>query len=508
MKSTANVGRVLRRIWMRWILAALVSGGVAAVIAAEAQLIEKVEGTIADNSEIRLTGTGFGANGPNVVIFDNFDYDNSGISHEDNQPLPSGSQPATIGAWTSTSGSSEQDCPLTPRAEYSADNQVSGDLSWHAAVTPRDSTCSFSNKDIVDDTQYAFVSYSFRSDVTWPGDRVDEDTGIVKSNWKILWMLGPGDSWNDDDTVMPLVQGPDHNVRYACNGCADSATYLGYTANLNEWNHIMLYTYATFNDGDGWRDGWSIGPNGIEDIANHGDDGPFQNDSGWDSFNLNGYARHTEDGKNSYIYYDDLYVARGPNAYARVEITNNSDYWASTKRSLCVPGSWSDDEVTCTAFEGMHEQGDQVYVHLFTAGESLSNSVGPYTFGETSVPACGDGYDNDGDGKVDYPEDADCESSSGVAESTHFSQPDPECADGEDNDGDGLWDYPNDPDCSSATDSAEGEVGSPKCSDGLDNDGDGAIDYPDDEYCVSPNDDSEAPIAAPQKLRREDVVPS
>ena len=67
-----------------------------------------------------------------------------------------------------------------------------------------------------------------------------------------------------------------------------------------------------------------------------------------------------------------------------------------------------------------------------------------------------------------------------------------QCSDGVDNDGDGKIDFPNDPGCASSADDSEAGDGSPQCSDGIDNDGDGKIDFPNDPQCSSAQDDSEA----------------
>jgi hypothetical protein len=100
-------------------------------------------------------------------------------------------------------------------------------------------------------------------------------------------------------------------------------------------------------------------------------------------------------------------------------------------------------------------------------------------------PQCSDTRDNDGDGRIDYPADPGCSSSSDDNEADN-----PQCSDGRDNDGDGKIDYPADPGCSSATDNSEANA-RPACSDGRDNDGDGRIDYPDDPGCSSRSDTTE-----------------
>jgi large repetitive protein len=64
-----------------------------------------------------------------------------------------------------------------------------------------------------------------------------------------------------------------------------------------------------------------------------------------------------------------------------------------------------------------------------------------------------------------------------------------QCQDGVDNNGDSKIDYPDDPGCDSPSDNSETTVcpglSCPACSDGLDNDGDGDIDYPGDDGCAA-----------------------
>ncbi|MET0405376.1 MAG: Ig-like domain-containing protein, partial [Cystobacter sp.] len=72
--------------------------------------------------------------------------------------------------------------------------------------------------------------------------------------------------------------------------------------------------------------------------------------------------------------------------------------------------------------------------------------------------ACGDSVDNDGDGRVDYPEDPGC---SGLLDNDERDPPgSPACSNGVDDDGDGLVDWPEDPGCASGsgpTESGDGE---------------------------------------------------
>jgi lysophospholipase L1-like esterase len=101
---------------------------------------------------------------------------------------------------------------------------------------------------------------------------------------------------------------------------------------------------------------------------------------------------------------------------------------------------------------------------------------------------CADGLDNDGDGQVDYPDDAGCRSAAGLSE-------EPDCDDGIDNDRDGWIDYPADPACRNQH-PLSSEDPDAQCNDGVDNDEDGAVDYPADPECAGPWDHVEAPLPA------------
>ncbi|HLC80237.1 MAG TPA: hypothetical protein VJG31_00525, partial [Candidatus Nanoarchaeia archaeon] len=120
---------------------------------------------------------------------------------------------------------------------------------------------------------------------------------------------------------------------------------------------------------------------------------------------------------------------------------------------------------------------------------------------ERSCAQCGDGVDNDDDGKVDFPEDIGCESQDDNNELDVL----PQCYDGLDNDEDGYIDYPDDYGCADENDNDESEF-YPQCWDAEDNDGDGLTDYPDDLGCDSWDDESEEKVCK-QKWKCQDWSP-
>ena len=107
-----------------------------------------------------------------------------------------------------------------------------------------------------------------------------------------------------------------------------------------------------------------------------------------------------------------------------------------------------------------------------------------------SGPECSNGVDDDGDGKIDFPDDLGC---SNAQDDSEDSAALPQCNDGRDNDGDGKIDYPNDPGCLVAqqdteTDDCPDGPGCPQCSNGKDDDANGLTDYPNDPGCTSAGD--------------------
>ena len=136
-----------------------------------------------------------------------------------------------------------------------------------------------------------------------------------------------------------------------------------------------------------------------------------------------------------------------------------------------------------------------------------------------SVPACDDGFDQDGDGLVDYPDDPGCDDALDPFE-TSDALP---CDDGFDNDGDGGIDFDpltyadpgdetmlpageGDPGCANPTWSTE----SPECQDGIHNDDDGLMDYDAGLFANGSADpDGPDPHCADKPWRdREEVYPS
>ncbi len=153
----------------------------------------------------------------------------------------------------------------------------------------------------------------------------------------------------------------------------------------------------------------------------------------------------------------------------------------ATASAAATPAPWTSSNFT--AF-GERYGGLEVTAVATAPGELPSEPSLPCFV--TSARECSDGFDNDGDGFIDFPADVGCDSPSDGSE---VDPPRPLCADGVDNDGDLFTDWPADPGCQGPADNSENSQ--PACSDGLDNDGDGVSDFPADPDCFSAGDGSE-----------------
>lgn len=132
---------------------------------------------------------------------------------------------------------------------------------------------------------------------------------------------------------------------------------------------------------------------------------------------------------------------------------------------------------------------------LLLASAVLSFTACGGSAGLSGKTQCNDGKDNDGDGKIDFPDDEGCTS---IEDNSEDSPPAPQCDDGRDNDGDGKIDYPDDPGCyapnvNDETDDCPDGPSCPQCSNGKDDDGNGVTDYPADNGCSSAADNDEYP---------------
>ena len=321
-----------------------------------APVIEVLSGYPKSGGQIVINGYGFGADAPNVVLFE--DYNTETVGETPNAT-------AEIGEWTEGKG------------EIWADNMLSGGVG---------NRVNYSAQQVQFGGDYTEV---FMSAIAYS----PVGNEFLPSNLKFFWLMDSGDGYQGitegADFYGPSWTGADWNVLTSNDACGLSTW--DRTGTTSWQNDVTL----RFVDGSPTR--WSIWlkSNGL---STAGTDGMFQsvNASGqttkdyfeykpmfcvdhpkqsWDRLNVIGYVANASYPPEALVT-DDIYVAVGANAAARVEIGNNAVYSACTKLAIATPDSWSDTSITVTIREGGFNDGDQVYIFVVDAENTSSNGFG------------------------------------------------------------------------------------------------------------------------------------
>jgi hypothetical protein len=97
---------------------------------------------------------------------------------------------------------------------------------------------------------------------------------------------------------------------------------------------------------------------------------------------MSGYGR-TCPGHSCKSYFDDVYVAVGPNSRARVEIGDASTYTSNHKLTMVTPTSWSGTNITGTVRAGSFTSGN-AYVYVTDSTGAVNSNGYAVTFGSGS----------------------------------------------------------------------------------------------------------------------------
>jgi len=316
--------------------------------------------SVSGGSSLFITGSGFGT-GPNVLIFDDFE------KGQDGQPIMTGN--SAVGGWDYVQRSDETSI-------YSSAASVSGELSFRA-----DQIDSWPEgqqtivKNFPDGTTEFFISY-------WtyipPNDRFPGDGTTDGSNWKVIWAMGSDTT--DDDLTIPTRLGTSSLI--TCNECAYTR-WMEFGVKKGEWKRVWAWVKGR-GDNTGAVHYWELG-DGVEQKVADDNVQVFNNlGDSYEQININGYGRTTPD---CHPTFDDVYIATGANAQARIEIGNNQAYEESTKLTIAVPTSWSSNSIEAEFFQGMFEAGEQAYVFVFDNDGNHNNLGYPVIIGseETGV---------------------------------------------------------------------------------------------------------------------------
>ena len=70
--------------------------------------------------------------------------------------------------------------------------------------------------------------------------------------------------------------------------------------------------------------------------------------------------------------YDDIYVATGPNAAARVEIGDAPTYKGSRNLAISTPQTWNDNQIVFTLRAGPIMDFSHAYLYVVDANNNVS----------------------------------------------------------------------------------------------------------------------------------------
>ncbi|WP_321371092.1 Calx-beta domain-containing protein [uncultured Desulfuromusa sp.] len=320
----------------------------------EAASISTINGTVSDGLSITVSGTDFGS-APDVIVFDDFE---SGATGAD---IATGVGSAKYGEWARRDGSSY----------YGATASVSGTQSFTT-----DYSVHYSNwiqADLPANTRNVFISWwlYLPAGDNYPGEG---GSGI---NWKQMWLQGS--DTGDDDLVLPT-----RHSSWQINGNEGDPGYSNYTT-VNfvkgEWKRLWVWlkgsTSSTSNDGE--VKFWELLNTGVVQRENDTAANNLKASGVWERVRPNGFGNQAS---NCITSFDDIYIAAGPNAQARVEIGNASTYADSTRLTILTPTFWSDTSITATVNTGSFSTGDTAYLFVIDSNGTVSPGH-PVVIGET-----------------------------------------------------------------------------------------------------------------------------
>lgn len=350
-----------------------------------APAITGYSGTIANGESITVTGTGFGVTGPTVQMFDDFE------SGSDGSRIGDGSgDDAVVGKWVTIYGNDYH-------PTYSTNESNSGSKAFrcnHNEAYDCGTDGTSANVQLTKSTDFYF-SYWIKIP---SGQAIPGTTGCGNSgNLKVWWLstngvygsdyglqiLGNG---NPSDTVaLGPIDGGENRCAgsYGQGSCAGQG-YVSTPFTRGRWMRMEFYIHgATDNTGAvyGWlmdsstaRYTWQSYPTG---------DNTLDDADGWGHLHFHGFARKDS---NANTYYDDIYIATGSGARARVEIGNASTYAACTNLAVCTPTSWGDTSIAATVRQGSFSAGT-AYLFVVDSDGAVSDGYEITLGSESPSPA-------------------------------------------------------------------------------------------------------------------------
>lgn len=334
-----------------------------------APAITGVSGTVQGGQEVTISGSGFGTTGPTIRLFDSFEKGTSGAT------ISAATNSADVANWTTSErmGGTVPAYANTYALSGTKSMAIDYRVSWGSG--PSLTYPNVQNSDIlVSWWQYIPTN----RDV--PGTNNPGDGG---PNWKLFWIGDQTDDW---------PWGSDFSIQCLSSTC-DASTSLSQLDDLGTptrydgqwynslfskgtWTRVTIAMRNSTSSGYAWQqeiNGSShlIVENATNVVTAHSDDP-------WNALVVPGFGRSDN---NSVLYIDDVYVATGDGARARVEMGNASTYSASTNLALITPTAWGDTSITATVRQGQFDAEESAYLYVVHADGTANANGYPVTIG-------------------------------------------------------------------------------------------------------------------------------
>ncbi len=308
--------------------------------------IASVAGTIADGQVLTITGAGLGS-GPTNVMFENYSNGILGseiLATNTNFDIDTANTSKGIRVADSRSGSFANS-DFNESATAFIGSRLAVDFSGGA------------------DTTEVFISYAVKvpTGSNFPGnDGGNSGTNAdysTDSSWKTGWLLGDGGSGTLNDVVIATHTGA--GVWQTAGN--DLGVFNNYGQNplwwkWGKWNRISSWIKAgatpNIDAGNLYMQVANtetpIFEQATTPVIFANGSAPYR----WGQFGVPGWMRDRVDRGGVATLHDDVYVAWGPNAAARVELGNAATYESCTDLAVCDRTSWVSGQIIVNCREG------------------------------------------------------------------------------------------------------------------------------------------------------------
>lgn len=333
--------------------------------------ISGVSGTVSNGNSITISGSAFGSTGPTVRLFDDFESGTNGALISTTGP--------NVGTFSSVW---PNDAPDVEKPTYSTAAAFSGSKSMRIDFE-NGVGLTRNAVGILFPSPSSQVYLSFRE---WQpsGDNTPGEGTFDGTNWKQFWFEAHGPASQVSDFVdVILADGSHYTPGNDQSNTGVPECYHSDIAVENTWVRKDWYiSHSTTTGGAMWQQEIGGGQH-INDCNRTGIKTTYSSHL-TDHVQIPGYGRVTP---NSVVHHDDLYVATGAGARARVEICNNATYSSATNCAISTPTAWGNTSITATVRAGSFTSGSAWLFVIDSAGVASAGSAVTIGGGLLDAPA-------------------------------------------------------------------------------------------------------------------------